>query len=287
VKARLLAAGAALAATCGVLIWGFMPASGAGRTTAPGSDTGSLVRASSIASSAPPATSKMRLIFDPSFRGSRLDSKIWTTCFLWADPANGCTNLGNKETEWYLPSQVQLHDGVLDLVSQEITTEGINALHQPEAYPCRSGMVTSYNGFNFKYGYLEVSAKIPSGTGMWPALWLAASDKKWPPEIDLLEHWGAPKNPVLSTAFYFHPAPDGAGVADAHYKAALTPGWHTFAVSWTASYIAWYLDGRLIMTVTQHIPHQRMYFIANLATFTDAPCTGTLAIRSVKVWEWR
>lgn len=286
VKVRLLSGAVALAAACALLVWGFLPASGADRPTVPGPDTDSLVKALSTASGGPPSTAKMNLVLDATFRGSKLDTSMWATCYTWAagDPARGCSNSGNKEYQWYLPGQVRVDDGVLHLVAQKARTEGFLPDGAPKIYGCRSGMVTSFPGFHFKYGYLEVSAKVPNGRGLWPALWLAAANKKWPPEIDLLEHWGAPKN---TTAFYYHPAPVTAGTAFTRYfTGGIPPGWHTFAVSWTASYVTWYVDGRPIMTVTQNIPHQSMYFIADLATFKGTTCNGTLAIRWVKAWTW-
>ena len=69
-------------------------------------------------------------------------------------------------------------------------------------------------------------------------------------------------------------------------------GWHTFSLSWTRTQLTWMLDGRVIMRSTQHIPHQQMYFIANLAdevvpgrTAPGPQCSGSLLIRSVKVWK--
>jgi beta-glucanase (GH16 family) len=71
--------------------------------------------------------------------------------------------------------------------------------------------------------------------------------------------------------------------------ANLSVGWHTFGLSWTRSRIVWFIDGQKVLTIGQHVPHQRMYFIANLAE-TRHPhgglgCTGTMLIRSVKVWQ--
>src|SRR5438105_1091875 len=46
----------------------------------------------------------------------------------------------------------------------------------------------------FKYGRIEVRAKLPKGTGTWPAIWMLGSTTplKWPDdgEIDIMEHVG-------------------------------------------------------------------------------------------------
>jgi beta-glucanase (GH16 family) len=51
-------------------------------------------------------------------------------------------------------------------------------------------MVTSYPGFNFEYGTVQIVAQIPKNVGLWPALWLLPASESWPPEIDMLESWG-------------------------------------------------------------------------------------------------
>ena len=47
---------------------------------------------------------------------------------------------------------------------------------------------------DWKYGTIEVRAKIPAGRGTWPAIWMLASTQplKWPEdgEIDIMEHVG-------------------------------------------------------------------------------------------------
>ena len=69
--------------------------------------------------------------------------------------------------------------------------------------------------FSFKYGRVEVKAKLPSGIGIWPAIWMLGKniDEKgaywqtkgfgkepWPQcgEIDIMEHWGANQDYIQS-----------------------------------------------------------------------------------------
>lgn len=55
-----------------------------------------------------------------------------------------------------------------------------------------TGGVLSRNKFSFKYGKIEVNAKLSKGQGSWPAIWLMPEDqsKGWPEcgEIDIMEH---------------------------------------------------------------------------------------------------
>jgi beta-glucanase (GH16 family) len=202
------------------------------------------------------------------------------------DGPSGCTNFGNKEDQWYLPSQDRVSGGALRLVAQPIRTRGQTARGKPKRYRCRSGMVTSYPGFRFRYGYVQVVAWIPAGVGLWPALWLAAENMHWPPEIDMLEHWGDAQG---LSAVFLHPV--GASQVAARLAPGLTGSWHTFSLLWTSRQLTWYVNGRAVLTVHRHIPHQRMYLIVTLAVNRIPPtgrrCTGVLRIRSVRIFQPR
>ncbi len=281
-RSRLLFASLAIAVVAGLIGWGLTPSAAGSRAAGSATHKKSPYQ---LAVSIPASVSKMRLAFHATFAGSLLNTKIWSTCYPTLK-GSACSNFSNPEREWYQASQVQVFGGALHLVSKKIPTAGLDRYGDPAEYACRSGMVTSHPGFNFKYGYIQVTAHVPNGAGLWPALWLAASDLSWPPEVDLLEHWGPPKN---TTGVYFHPL-NGARTAVRFSPGNLFRGWHTFGVSWTATQLSWYIDGKLVVTVRQHIPHQKMYLIANVAHYvqkhrSSSACTGTMLIRSVSVWQ--
>ncbi|MGV3585596.1 MAG: glycoside hydrolase family 16 protein [Adhaeribacter sp.] len=57
----------------------------------------------------------------------------------------------------------------------------------------KTACIQTKDKFYFKYGKIEVKAKIPQGKGSWPAIWLMPQDSKyggWPAsgEIDIMEH---------------------------------------------------------------------------------------------------
>lgn len=232
---------------------------------------------------APPKSWPLK--FDSNFAGKSLDTKALGTCYPWSTSSIGCTNYGNtsdEEDEWYRASQDQVSGGALHLVAQRATTRGTSQKGAPKEYKCRSGMVTTYPGFKFEYGYVQVVAKIPFGNGLWSAIWLAAANKKWPPEVDILEHW----HEDAEGRVYLHPlsgARQGGAVSTPH----LSQGEHTFALKWTPTQLTWYYDGNKLLSTTTGIPHQPMYLIANLAddTLTPGSCSGALSIKSIKVWQ--
>ncbi len=54
----------------------------------------------------------------------------------------------------------------------------------------KTGCIQTKGKFSFKYGKLEVRAKLSQGQGSWPAIWLLGENGKWPDngEIDVMEH---------------------------------------------------------------------------------------------------
>jgi len=224
-----------------------------------------------------------KLTFDPSFSGSQLSS-TWSTCYDWApNPSVGCTNNPAAEKEWYVPSQVNVSGGTVNLVAKQEKTQGVDASGAAKTYTCRSGMISSKPGFNFTYGLIQISAKLPYGPGLWPALWLAASNDQWPPELDIMEHWYS--QPQMKV--YDHTVGKKYVGGPVPTPANLSAGFHTYSLMWTKDRVTWYLDGVQVYTTTDHVPQQAMYFIANVADDSTAAgaCTGTMQIRSVKVWQ--
>lgn len=280
-RSRLLLAVLCFVATGCLTAWGLTSSGGSQTDTSRPSAKSPF----DLATSVPKNVSKMHLVLNATFGGTRLKRSLWDTCYPWiANQGAGCTNFNNPEREWYLPKQDQVSGGVLHIVSSNLRTVGASQSGSRKIYGCRSGMVTSHPGFNFKYGYIQVTAQIPNNPGLWPALWLAASNLKWPPEIDMLEHLGPPTS---RTGVFFHAV--GRIVRVYINPGSLFNGWHTFGLAWTKSQLAWYIDNKLIVRIRQDVPQQKMYFIANLAHFAGHPhspsCDGRMLIRSIKVWQ--
>jgi beta-glucanase (GH16 family) len=70
------------------------------------------------------------------------------------------------------------------------TAGGVNIIN-----PVTSARVRTAESFSFKYGRVEVKAKIPKGDWLWPAIWLLPQRNEygsWPlsSEIDIMESRG-------------------------------------------------------------------------------------------------
>jgi beta-glucanase (GH16 family) len=229
--------------------------------------------------------SQWSLTFDATFPGSKLNTSVWGTCYPWQSPS-GCTNYGNSdEYEWYVPAQDQVYGGALHLVPQRTPTEGLASDGTPKEYQYRSGIVTTYPSYDFTYGYVQVVARIPYGSGLWPALWMLPANLQWPPEIDIIEHYGDSlvswqhlHSPAYPTQLAFEPTPN------------LSRGWHVFGLYWSPSQVIWFIDGQRVYDDTHAVPDQSMYLIANLAVYQQVksgwnPSSDSMAIESVSVWQ--
>src|SRR5260370_6407425 len=202
VKERLIVAVAATMAVTGVVGWGLLSAAARAHDAKTGTSASShrsAARLPPIPTPGPVTTPGWHLTFDGQFTGSKLDTAIWATCYPWMDVPTGCTNFGNPEYQWYLPARDRVSGGMLHIVAKEVPTEGTTKRGAPKLSPCRSGMITTYPSYDFKYGYVQVVARLPVQT-MWSAFWLAASNLRWPPEMDFLEAWGKGH-----TRSYYHP----------------------------------------------------------------------------------
>ncbi|MFN2396947.1 MAG: family 16 glycosylhydrolase, partial [Bacteroidales bacterium] len=101
-----------------------------------------------------------------------------------------------------------VEDGIMYLVAkkEEFTDQGVTKQYT-------SARLNSK--FAFTYGRVEVKAKLPTGVGTWPAIWMLGKNineygaywdnegygtTNWPAcgEIDIMEHWGSNQNYVQS-----------------------------------------------------------------------------------------
>ena len=71
------------------------------------------------------------------------------------------------------------------------------------------GQITTAQTWSQTYGYFEIEARMPRGKGRWPAFWLTFAGQGWPPEIDVVEAYGAgldiptKKDNAYNTAVFF------------------------------------------------------------------------------------
>ena len=137
----------------------------------------------------------------------------------------------------------------------------------PITGPTLSGLISTWQHQQFKYGYFEASIQIPGGEEYPPAFWLRTVEPDSITEIDILESVGDDNFRPYQTVH----------TDSASYKVGRTvqffdmsKGFHTYAVDWQPDFITTYVDGvqtgRIVTPeALQGVP---MYLIANTALGT-------------------
>jgi beta-glucanase (GH16 family) len=151
---------------------------------------------------------------------------------------------GNNEREWYIPSSAKT-DGQGNLVLPATKTTSSDHL-QCYYGTCtwKSAKLITLGKIGFKYGRLEIRAKLSGGQGQWPAIWLLGANQPsvgWPQcgEVDIAEWKGDIPNMLWGTLH-------GPGYLNQGNTTTINggfTGYHTYRIDWVPNQITWYLDG--------------------------------------------
>ena len=204
----------------------------------------------------------------------------------------GAGGWGNAELEYYTSraQNVTVSNGTLKI---NLLKESYNNS------PYTSARIVTRDKFAFTYGRVEVRAKLPSGLGTWPAIWMLGSNfatSAWPScgEIDIMEQHGSEPNKVFGTLHYpGHSGGNGNGNTTAIANASTQ--FHVYKLDWSASYINLYVDDVLFHSVPNSgsIPFNHDFFlILNLAmggTFGGSVdpnfASSTMEIDYIRVYQ--
>lgn len=131
--------------------------------------------------------------------------------------------------------------------------------------PVKSGRINSKKGATIKYGRVEVTAQLPAGDWLWPAIWmLPVKDTYgvWPQsgEIDIAESRGnnytyaQGGDNIISSALHWGPntANDAWWRTNVKRNALHTTfakTFHTFGMEWSEKYLFTYIDTRLLQVL--------------------------------------
>lgn len=191
-----------------------------------------------------PATkTEYQLVWSDEFNGAGVpDSTKWSY-----DIGDGCPDLcgwGNNELEYYTdrPVNARRENGNLIIEARKESYRGRDYT---------SARLLTRGKKAWKYGRFEVRAKLPSGRGTWPALWMLPENWEyggWPAsgEIDIMEHVGHEPARVYATVHtdaFNHI--DGTQNTDTLRVPDAESAFHEYAIEWTPDEIRWYLDDEL------------------------------------------
>jgi len=132
---------------------------------------------------------------------------------------------------------------------------------------------------DWKYGRIEVRAKLPKGRGTWPAIWMLSTDWKyggWPEsgEIDIMEHVGYDPGVIHATAHsqsYNHVK--GTQIENTIKVPDAQEEFHLYALEWSENKMDFFVDDNLYHTVPRNPKDdfkgwpfdQRFYLLLNMA----------------------
>jgi len=207
---------------------------------------------------------------------SKLPDDTWN--FDIGDGASaGLIGWGNNELEYYTAESVKI-EGNLKITAQKKLDSSLQCYYGPALWT--SGKIHTAGKVGFKFGRIEIKAKLPSGIGTWPALWLLGANLldgiAWPHcgEIDILENTGAHPFQVQGTIHgdgYF----GEAGLTKIiQSPTPLSDNFHNYAISWNEESIEWFFDGNSYNKITKSSVEatgkpwpfsQEFYLIMNLA----------------------
>jgi hypothetical protein len=165
-----------------------------------------------------------------------------------------------------------------------------------------SGVMTSIDGsghgFSQMYGYFEMSAQLPPGTGTWPAFWMLSAPGGPGGEIDIFEQYGCnpPLNPMVERIFHttlhdWSANPPTAVAYTATVTPDLTAGFHRYGLLWNATYMALYFDGQLLWsTPTISVMKQPYYLLADMGMgsgwdTTQTPSPSNFDIQYIRAYS--
>ncbi len=227
------------------------------------------------------------MVWNDEFEGTEIDASKWSY-----DLGDGCqisTDLcgwGNNELEYYTDRAENsfIQDG--NLVIKAIR-EIPFYLGQHQYTSAR--MVTKNKG-DWKYGRVDVRAKLPFGQGLWPAIWMLPTDNVyggWPKsgEIDIMENIGSEPNRVFGTIHYGHDFWRFNSQGIELEEGTFADDFHVFTVLWNEECIQFQMDGidigepntRSTVLPTTFPFDQKFHLLLNIAVGGNLPGNPTAA----------
>jgi len=192
---------------------------------------------------------------------------------VWADEFGGNGDL--NENNWFhqtlLPNGESWFNGEIqhytNRVDNTYVENGVlNLVAKKETFTDQ-GVTKNYTSarlnskFSFTYGRVEVRAKLPTGIGTWPAIWMLGKNIQenggywdnegfgttpWPAcgEIDIMEHWGDNQN-YISSAMHT-PSSFGATI---NHGGQIVPTasteFHNYTLDWYEDRMVFSVDGNV------------------------------------------
>ena len=161
------------------------------------------------------------------------------------DIGTGSNGWGNNELQYYTnrTENVVIEDGVLKIIAKKENFGGSNYT---------SARLKTQSKYDFKYGRIDVRAKLAGGDGTWPAIWMLGSNIEtvgWPAcgEIDIMEYSGY--NPGRIQSAIHNNSSFGATI---NFRVKIleneTTEYHVYSMIWSENQISFLIDDERFYT---------------------------------------
>ena len=243
---------------------------------------------------------KWDLVWVDEFDGDAINQDHWSY-------EVDCWGGGNQERQCYTdsPENISIKDGSLNITALRQTMRGPAFPPRMRTTPERaeetktqkytSGRIRTKDKGDWRYGRFDIRAKLPTGQGTWPAIWMMPTDNAYGTwassgEIDIMEavNLGAKcadcddgiENNVHGTLHFGDKWPNNNKSGDQVALTGSLDDWRVYSIVWSAGVITWYIDGQQYMRRTYEDWHtealaakgnilapfdQRFHLILNLA----------------------
>jgi beta-glucanase (GH16 family) len=165
--------------------------------------------------------------------------------------------------------------------------------------------------FAFTYGRVEVRAKLPTGIGTWPAIWLLGQNIQetggywdnqgfgttpWPAcgEIDIMEHWGDNQN-YISSALHTPSSFGNTSNVGGQIIPTASTAFHNYVLEWFPDRMVFSVDGTVHYTYQPDVQNDEtwpfdkdQYILLNTAiqSIIDPNFTqSTMEIDYVRIYQ--
>jgi beta-glucanase (GH16 family) len=183
------------------------------------------------------------------------DASPWH--LVWADEfdreANAGAVAGNWNVSTWEPGTVNGEEQKYTARPQNVFHDGaghliLRALNDSYSvgnatYPYTSGRIQSDGKFEFKFGRIEIRAKLPAGKGSFPGMLLMGTNGGWPEcgEIGLMEQYGQDKTSLLCSTYSGSQADISQNVTFPT-TTYLSQQFHTYALDWYEDHMVFFID---------------------------------------------
>jgi len=187
------------------------------------------------------SSSDYELVWSDDFDYSGLPD---TTKWIYDTEGNDA-GWGNNEEQFYTVERIEnakVENGILNIIA-------LKEDFQNKKYT--SARLVSKA--DWKYGKIEVNAKLPAGRGTWAAVWMMPggwtfNDGNWPDigEFDIMEHVGHDKGIIHASAHSKdYQWQTGTQQTDTIHITDATEVFHSYIWEWTPDTVKAYVDNKL------------------------------------------